>query len=55
VVDDSLYIPANLAPGTYTFRVAMLDPRTQLPAIRFGIQGRQADGWYDMGRIQVQK
>ncbi len=53
VVDDSLYIPDNLAPGTYTFRVAMLDPQTQLPAIRFGIQGRQADGWYDMGTIVV--
>jgi hypothetical protein len=55
VVDDSLYIPDNLAPGTYKFRVAMLDPRTQLPAIRFGIQGRQADGWYDLGTIAVEK
>jgi hypothetical protein len=55
VVDDSLYIPDNLAPGTYTFRVAMLDPRTQLPAIRFGIQGRQADGWYDLGTIVIGK
>ena len=53
VVDDSLYIPDNLTPGTYTFRVAMLDPRTQRPAIRFGIEGRQADGWYDMGTIVI--
>lgn len=55
VVDDSLYVPANLAPGTYHFRIAMLDPRTALPAIRFGIEGRQADGWYDMGSIMIEK
>ncbi len=55
VVDDSLYVPANLASGTYKFRIAMLDPRTQQPVIRFGMQGRQADGWYDMGSLTVEK
>jgi hypothetical protein len=55
VVDDPLYIPANLAPGSYKFRVAMLDPRTGLPAIRFAIQGRRSDGWYDMGSLSIEK
>jgi hypothetical protein len=55
VVDDSLYVPDNLAPGTYKFRVAMLDPRTQLPAIHLAIQGRQADGWYDLGSLTIEK
>ena len=55
MVDDSLYVPDNLAPGTYQFRVAMLDPRTHLPAIRFGIQGRQPDGWYNMGFLTIEK
>lgn len=55
VVDESLYVPANLAPGTYSFRIAMLDPRTQQSAIRFGILGREIDGWYDMGSLTVEK
>jgi hypothetical protein len=55
VVDDSLFVPYSLGPGTYKFRIAMLDPRTQQPAIRFGIQGRQTDGWYDMGTLTVAK
>jgi hypothetical protein len=55
VVDDSLYVPDNLASGTYKFRVAMLAPRTQLPAIHLAIQGRQADGWYDLGSLTVEK
>lgn len=53
VVDHSLYVPDGLASGTYSFRVAILDPETGQPAIRLGIQGRQADGWYDMGFVVI--
>lgn len=53
VFDGTLYVPATLPEGTYDFRVAMLDPRTGGPAIRFAIQGRSPDGWYDMGRVSV--
>lgn len=55
VVDRPLYVPRRLKPGTYRFRVAMLDPRTQQPAIRFAIEGRQPDGWYDLGSLTVEQ
>jgi hypothetical protein len=54
VFDGTLYVPENLADGTYDFRVAMLDPRTGQPAIRFAIEGRQDDGWYDLGSLTVE-
>src|SRR5436309_13747919 len=38
VFDGSVYVP-ELPEGTYDFRVAMLDPRTRKPVIRFGIAG----------------
>jgi hypothetical protein len=53
VFDGTLYVPENLAAGSYDFRVAMLDPRTGQPAIRFAIEGRQKDGWYGMGSLTV--
>src|SRR5437879_7007825 len=53
VFDGTLYVPENLAEGPYDFRVAMLDPRTEQPAIRFAIEGRQDDGWYAMGSLTV--
>jgi hypothetical protein len=31
----------------------MLDPRTNKPAIRLAIAGREDDGWYTEGKIQV--
>jgi hypothetical protein len=55
VVDDSLYIPGDLAAGTYRLRVALLDPRTGKPAIRLAIERRQPDGWYDLGSIVVER
>ena len=53
VYDGSVYIPQSLKPGNYHLRVGMLDPRTGQPAVRLAIEGRQPDGWYDVGTIQV--
>ena len=54
VYDGTVYVPASLKSGDYQLRVALLDPRTQQPAIRLAIEGRQADGWYDVGAFSVE-
>ena len=53
VFDGTLYVPDSLAAGAYDVRVAMLDPRTRKPAVRFAIAGRDPDGWYRVGSLQV--
>jgi len=53
VFDGSLFVPDTLPEGTYDLRVAMLDPRTNKPAVRFAIAGRDSDGWYSQGQIRV--
>jgi hypothetical protein len=53
VFDGPLYVSEDLKPGKYKVRVAMLDPRTGKPAIQFAIQGRQPDGWYELGEIEA--
>ena len=53
VFDGALYVPETLPPGSHKIRVAILDPRTGQPAIRLAIQGRQPDGWYDLGAIET--
>lgn len=55
VFDGSLYVPETLPEGTYDLRVAMLDPRSGQPAVRLAITGRDPDGWYSQGRLQVKK
>ena len=54
VVDTSIYVPDDLKPGEYRVRVALLDPRTKEPAIKLAIEGRQSDGWYDVGEVRVE-
>ena len=54
VFDGTLYVPETLKPGEYRLRVGILDPRTEKPAVRLAIEGRQPDGWYDLGSIRVE-
>ncbi|MFL6208644.1 MAG: DUF4832 domain-containing protein [Pyrinomonadaceae bacterium] len=53
VFDGTAYVPNALKPGTYQLRLALLDPRTSQPAVRLAIKGREADGWYKLGTINV--
>jgi hypothetical protein len=53
VFDGSLYIPETLPEGVYDVRVALLDPRSAKPAVRLAIAGRDSDGWYTEGQIQI--
>lgn len=53
VFDSTVYVPARIPQGEYRFRVALLDPETLQPAVRLAIEGRQPDGWYDLGPITV--
>ena len=54
IFEDTIYVPDSLKPGAYRVRVAMLDPRTGQPAIQLAIEGRQPDGWYDLGEIAIE-
>ncbi len=55
VFDGQVYIPDTLSPGTYALRIALLDPRTGEPAIRLANEGREPDGWYELGTILLTK
>ena len=54
VFEGSLYVPETLKPGDYKLRVAVLDARTDKPAVKLAIQGLQEDGWYELGAIRIQ-
>jgi hypothetical protein len=54
IYENTVPVPRELKPGKYRMRVALLDPDTRKPAIRLAIEGRQVDGWYDVGEINVE-
>ncbi len=54
VYEGTLYVDGSLPPGQHRIAVALVDPRTGRPAIRLAMEGRQPDGWYDLGAITVE-
>ena len=44
--------PSNL--GSTASASGRSGSRTRLPAIQLAIEGRQSDGWYDLGEIQIE-
>jgi hypothetical protein len=48
-----VYIPATLKPGPHNISVALLDPWNRKPAIKLAMEGRERDGWYRLGSVDV--
>ncbi len=53
VFDGPLHVPYSLKPGKHQVAIALLSPETGQPAIRLAMEGRQPDGWYDLGSIEI--
>lgn len=54
VYNDAIFIPADLAPGEYDVQLALLDPLTHRPKVLLAIEGKDAEGWYALGKIKIQ-
>ncbi|AKT37859.1 DUF4832 domain-containing protein [Chondromyces crocatus] len=54
VWEGALRLPRVLPHGPVTLRLALLDPRSREPAIRLAIEGRESDGWYNLGSLIVE-
>jgi hypothetical protein len=53
LVEQAVAVPADLPTGAYSVAVALLDRASQLPKIALANDGRRADGWYELGPIEV--
>lgn len=53
VYDHSLWVPADVSEGTYKLQVAIVDRMKYEPRVKLAIEGRQDDGWYQLGQIEV--
>jgi hypothetical protein len=53
VFDSAVYLPHAIAPGEYELQLALVDPASRKPAVKLAIAGRNADGWYPLGKVTV--
>ena len=54
-VTPTVTLPAGLTPGTYTVALGIVDPTTMKPVVQLAIQGRDANGWYPLGTVSVNR
>jgi hypothetical protein len=52
-VTINMDLPSDTASGAAVVQVALIDPLTDKPAIRFDMAGANPDLWYDIGKIEV--
>jgi hypothetical protein len=55
VFDSAVFLPADIPEGIYELSIGILDPRTGKTGIRLAVAGRDAEGWYRLGEIHVER
>jgi len=50
---ESFRVPTTLARGRCELAIGIVDPRTKQPAVRLAISGRDAEGWYSLGAVEI--
>ena len=55
VYDNAVFVPAGMPPGAYDLQVGVLDPATKKPKVKLAIEGVDGEGWYTLGKINVQR
>jgi hypothetical protein len=52
--DDAVFVPADLPAGDYELAIALIDSHSRGAKVKLAIEGIQPDGWYPLGKLQVQ-
>ncbi|UCD50422.1 MAG: DUF4832 domain-containing protein [Phycisphaerales bacterium] len=52
--DSTVTISTDTVPGEFDLEIAILDERFDEPHVKLAIAGRRQDGWYELGKINVQ-
>ena len=54
-VADTIHLPDDLSPGTYTLSIAVVGEEDTEPVVQLGIKGRAEDGWYPLSTLAVSR
>ena len=53
VYDDAVFIPPDMPSGEYDLQIGIVDPTSHEPKVNLAIEGRDSEGWYQIGRIKI--
>lgn len=52
-VADTISLPDDLSPGTYTLSLGVVGQDDTKPVVQLGIKGRSEDGWYPLSKLTI--
>lgn len=53
--DGAIPIPWDMPCGNYQIQVGIVDPHTHQPKVKLAIEGRNSEGWYSFGEIEIKE
>jgi hypothetical protein len=51
--DDAVFIPMDMPAGEYELQIGIVDRQSHKPKVNLAIEGKDAEGWYTLGKIEV--
>jgi hypothetical protein len=51
--DDAIFVPRDMPAGIYQLQIGIVDRQSHEPKVNLAIKGRDTDGWYPVGKIEI--
>jgi hypothetical protein len=53
IYDSDVFVPLDMPVGEYELQVGIIDRQSHKPKIQLAIEGKDAEGWYTVGKIKI--
>jgi len=51
--DDAIFVPSDMPAGIYQLQIGIVDRQSHEPRVNLAIDGRNPEGWYPIGKIEI--
>lgn len=51
--NDEIFVPLDMPKGVYELQLGIVDRQSHKPKVNLAIEGRTEDGWYAIGKIEI--
>jgi hypothetical protein len=55
IYENALFIPLHFPAGAYDLQIGIVDPQHHQPRVQLAIEGKESDGWYTLGEINIEE
>jgi len=53
IYDNAVFVPLDMPSGEYNLQIGIVDCQSRKPEVNLAVEGRDAEGWYSLGNIEI--